>query len=190
MLRLVLRGIPVKFIERLNGRFAIGRVVQNTDAVNDVKALRRKGQGEHIGLESNKVTVGKILGRDFRRRTQVDADHARSPAGGNFGKAAHAAAHVENELVLQFVLPDGGLRLELAIGSPDVVLAQLGLLIPVPLKTETGGVVLRLHETGNATHVWIGALAGRAGKASGLVTFKFGTTTQASQNRLQVSGQA
>src|SRR5206468_11158002 len=86
------------FSERLNGRFAIGRVVQNTDAVNDVKALRRKGQGEHIGLESNKVTVGKILGRDFRRRTQVDADHARSPAGGNFGKAAHAAAHVENEI--------------------------------------------------------------------------------------------
>src|SRR6266478_4324603 len=175
--------------ERLNRGFAIGRVVQNTDAVNDIEALWRKGQCEHIGLESNKVTVGKVFGGNLRGSTQVDANHARSPASCYFGKPAHAASHVENELVLQFVTPQSGFHLKLALGVRHVVFAQRRLLIPMPLKTETGGVVLHLHETGDATHVWKGALAGRAGKASGLVTFKFGTATQASQDRLQVSGQ-
>src|SRR5882724_3740780 len=78
--------------KRLNRRFAIGRMVQNTDAVNDVEALRCEGQGEYIRLESNKVAVGEVLGRNLRRRTQVDADDARSPAGGDFCKPAHAAS--------------------------------------------------------------------------------------------------
>src|ERR1035441_9597695 len=47
------------FVERFDGGFAIRRVMENANAVDDVEALGREGQGEDIGLESNEVAVGR-----------------------------------------------------------------------------------------------------------------------------------
>ncbi len=66
---------------------------------------------------------------------------------------------------------------------------ELRLLITVPLKTETSGVVLGVNKACYTLQVGIHALAGRADKTCGLIVFKFRAATEATQNRLQVSGQ-
>src|SRR4029077_3201944 len=50
------------FIQRFNRGFAIRRVVQHTNAVDDVEAFGGERQGENIGLKGDKVAIGKIFG--------------------------------------------------------------------------------------------------------------------------------
>src|SRR6266850_1039783 len=90
-------------LQRLDGSLAIWGVVQNPNAVNDVKTFRCKGQRKYIGLEGYEVAIGKILGSNLRGCAQVDPHYARSPAGSHLGKPSHAAAHIEDQLAFQFL---------------------------------------------------------------------------------------
>jgi len=49
----------------------------------------------------------------------------------------------------------------------------------VPLKTETGGVVLAVNKARDALYVGIDALAGRTQEPSGSIAFKFPVAVQA-----------
>src|ERR1035441_5536239 len=167
------------FVERLDGGFAIRRVMENANAVDDVEALGREGQGEDIGLESNEVAVGKIFGGHFGGGAQVNAHHVRAPAGRNLGKASHAATYVEDQSALQIFGSESGLCQEMALRFADLIVVELCLLIAVPLETETGGIMLRIHKTRDALQVGISALAGRTRKAAGLIAFEFPAAVQA-----------
>src|SRR5258705_5291073 len=147
------------FIQRLDGCFAVGCVMQHSDAVDYVKTLGREGQREYVGLERDEIPVGQILGRNFRSSAQVDPNHARSPAGGYFCEPSHTAAHVEDQLAFQFLRTQSGLHAEMAIRLADLIVIELRLLITMPLKAETGRVMLRLHKTCDPLHVRINALA-------------------------------
>ena len=78
----------------------------------------------------------------------------------------------------------------MALGFADLVVIELGLLITMPLKAETGGIVLGINEARYALRLRIDALAARALKSAGLIALKFRAATEAAQNCLQVSGQA
>ena len=164
-------------------------MVEHTDAVDDVEAFGSEGHGEDIGLERDEVAVGKILGGNFGGGAQVNAYHARAPTGSDFGEASHAATDVEDQFAFEIFGAESGLHQEVLFGFSDLVVVELSLLIPVPLKTETGRVMLRLHKTRDALLVGIDALAGRTQEASGSVAVEFPAAVKTTQNCLQVSGQ-
>jgi hypothetical protein len=59
----------------------------------------------------------------------------------------------------------------------------------MPLKPEAGRVLLRVHKTRDPIRVRIGALARPADETARLVTIEFPAAAQATQSRLQISGQ-
>src|SRR5580698_1153230 len=167
------------FGERFDGSFTIRRVMENTDAVDDIETFGREGQGEDIGLECDKVTVGQIFGGHFSSGAQVNSDDARAPAGCDFGEATHAATDVEDKFAFEIFGPERGLCQEMALGFAELIVVELCLLITVPLKTKTGGVVLGINKASYPLRVGIGTLTSRAEVASILVAIKFRSATQA-----------
>ena len=51
---------------------------------------------EHVCLEKYCFPITQILPGRFHGLTEIDAHHMRAPACSYFGKASHAAAHVEH----------------------------------------------------------------------------------------------
>src|SRR5208282_4248757 len=135
-------------------------------AVDKVKTFRSEGQRENVGLHGDEIACGKVLGCHFRSRAEIDADDTRTPTGRNFGEAAHAASHIENQFALEFFGPQRGFHPKIEVRLADLVVIELRLLIPVPLEAETGGVMLGIYEARNAIYVGILALACRAHVAS------------------------
>src|SRR5208337_1429462 len=181
-------GLQV-FIQRFDGGFAIRGVMEHTDAIDDVEAFGSEWKGEDIGLKSDEVAAGKISGGNFGGGAQVNAHHARAPAGSDFGEASHAATDVKDQFAIEILGAKSGLHEEMTLGFAKLVVIELRLLITVPLETEAGGIVLGVNEARDALHVRIDALAERAEEARGRVAFKSRATTEAAQNCLQVSGQ-
>jgi hypothetical protein len=66
---------------------------------------------------------------------------------------------------------------------------ELRFLIPMPLKTEARGVMLRVHKTGDPVDEGISALAAWTQVASRLIIIELSAAAQATQNCLQISGQ-
>src|SRR5208282_239176 len=173
-------GLQV-FIQRFDGGFTIRGVVKHTDAVDDIEAFGSERQGENIGLECDEVAIGKILGGNFGGGAQVNADHTRPPAGSDLGEASHAASDVEDQLAFEIFGAESGFHQEMAFGFAGLVVIriELGLLITMPLITETGSVVLGLHKTRNALHVGIRSLAGRTHEPMGWIACEFPAAVQA-----------
>jgi len=160
------------FIQRFNRGFAIRRVVEHTNAIDDVEAFGSERKGEDVRLKSDEVAIGKIFGGNLGRCAQVDAHHAGAPAGRDFGEASHAATDIEDQFAFEILGAERGLRQKMALGFAELVVVELRLLITVPLKTKTGGVVLGVNKARDALRVGIDALASRAEEACGLVAFK------------------
>ena len=59
-------------------------MVEHTNAIDDIETLRGERQGENIGLKSDKVTIGKILGGYLGGCAQVDPHDAGAPTGRDF----------------------------------------------------------------------------------------------------------
>src|SRR4029077_9026404 len=161
------------FIQRFDGGFAIRRVVKHTNAIDDVEAFGSERQGENIGLKSDEVAIGKIPGGNLGGCAQVDAHHAGAPAGGDFSEASHAATDVEHQFAFEVFGSESGLGQEMTLGSAEFVVIELGLLITVPLKTKTGGVVLRVNKPRDALRVGKNQLASLAEESCSLIAFKF-----------------
>src|SRR5208282_693675 len=175
--------------EHLNCSLAVRRVMQYANAVNNVKALRSKRKREYIRLESNEVTIGQILRRDFGGAAEIDAHDTRSPARGYFGKAAHAASHIEHEFARQFLTPKRRLHAEVLLRLANFIVVELRFLIAMPLKTKTGGIVLGIDKPRDPVDLGIRPLACRAHVASAIVAIELRATAQTTQNGLQVSEQ-
>jgi hypothetical protein len=163
--------------------------MEHTDAVDDVEAFRGKRKREHVRLEGNKLAGGQILRGHFRGGTEIDADDTRAPACRRFGEAAHAASDIEDKLALEFFRPEGGLHAEVVLGLAHLTVVELRSLIAVPLKSKTGGVLLRVHKACDPVDMRIRALTARAEEAFRRLAFESPAAVQTTQDGLQVSGQ-
>ncbi len=146
--------------------------MKHTHAVDHVEAFREKRQRKHIRLKGDEFPILQILRGHFGGGAQVDAYNAGPPTGRNFGKPSHATAHIEHELTLQLLRTKPGLPAKVRVFNPSVVMIELRLLIAMPLKPETGRILLRVHKTRNAVRLGIGALAGRADETAALGRFR------------------
>jgi hypothetical protein len=56
---------------------------------------------------------------------------------------------IEHEFAFQFLWSKAGFDAEIPVRFAHFIVIELGCLIAVPLETETGGVMLRVHKTRN-----------------------------------------
>src|SRR5438093_10693252 len=139
--------------------------MQHADAVNVIKALRRKGQVEYIRLEDCGLAIRQIACRNLRSPAQVDAHYVCSPAGGDFSEASHTAAHIEHESSREIFRTKTRPPAEGVFGAATVFAIQLCLRINLPLKTKATRVVLRVHEAHDTIQHRIPSSADRAHKS-------------------------
>jgi hypothetical protein len=63
---------------------------------------------------------------------------------------------------------------------PYLVMVELSLLITVPLKTETGGVMLGIDETYNPVYIRVRPLTPRTAETDGWISLDFLAAVQTS----------
>src|SRR5438128_6247175 len=125
--------------------------MQHADAVNVIKALRRKRQVEYIRLEDCGLAICQLACRSLRSQAQVDAHYACSPAGGDFSEASHTAAHIEHQRSREIFWAKTRPPAEGVFGAATVFAIQLCLRVNLPLKTKATRIVLRVHEAHDTT---------------------------------------
>ena len=132
--------------EHLHGLLAVGRMMQDPDAVNVIEALWGEGQRENIGLECNEWAFSKIARGHSCSLTEIDSHHVGAPACGHLREAAHPTPDVKHKFAFQFFrrkarpLMEGGFRFLVVLSI------QLGSTIQLPLETEGVGVIAGIHE--------------------------------------------
>ena len=88
-----------------------------------------------------------------------------APSGGDFGKPAHAAAHVQHQLSLQILGLESALLYEIRLREIAAGVIQLGLAKLLPLISEAVGIVGLVDETKHAPDLRELPPAGGAGIA-------------------------
>src|SRR5262249_23628698 len=86
----------------LEGLLTIWRVMQNTNAVDEIEALRLKWQMENIRLINRDAwTVRQVASSHFGSIAEVDSNHPCAGSTRNVHKAARTTPYIEHQLPLQ-----------------------------------------------------------------------------------------
>ena len=86
-------------LERLS---AVGCVMEDAEAVDDVERIERQRQLEDVGLHDVHPRMGAdVLVGGIHGQAQVDAHHGRAVVERDLGEPSGSAADVQHELALQ-----------------------------------------------------------------------------------------
>lgn len=130
--------------------FAIRRMIQHTDAVNEIERAFAKGRIENIGLKNTHIlSAGEIVVRRFDSLAQIERHNVAAPSAHHIGKSSHAAAGVQHQLPPQVLWCESGFLPKRLCGFMAMLAIQLGGRMPRPFESEIARVHLRIDKARN-----------------------------------------
>lgn len=127
-------------------------MVQNSNTVNNVKALRYERELEDIGLEYRRLAAHKVTRSNFRRQAQINSHYMCPPASCHVGESSHATSHIQHQLADKISGMETGTTPESTFRAVIFRGVQLRPSMHVPLETKTPGVLLLIDEAHNSVH--------------------------------------
>src|SRR5712691_1675241 len=137
----------------IKGRLRVRRVVQNSDAVDEIESPLTKRKLENVCLRDVHVwALADIALSCIHRATEIDAHDYRDPARSHVSETAHSAAYVQHPLAAEHLRRETGFRAECALRLIAARSIQLRIGVNIPFESKVLHVKLALDEPGYAAN--------------------------------------
>lgn len=142
--------------DALNGLMRVGRMLNDADAVDDIKEPVAEGKFEDRSLNDVKIRMrAQIAAAGVHRAAEVQGDDFGAVGKRDLRETSRAATHVQNELSAKILTGPFGDRTEAFLGKMGpVARVELKFGIAIPLMPKGGRIFVRDDKARNAFGNW------------------------------------